>query len=141
MCPTLSLGVIDVITWESRGSAASSRHRRYTVATGDFPLTEWATDELSQVYENVEDFMYQAQQEARENVMAASRVDTGYMRANVESTVAKPGEEIVLEFGWWEGNPHYAPYQEFGTRFIEPMLAVHTEFLRVSSELPWSVKP
>lgn len=119
------------LVWQTSGMGRGSRSRRYTTVVPMYPAAEWATDELSQVYDRVEAAARTAQVEARQRIMAASRVDTGLMRAMVESTMSSPGESFVLDFGWWEGVPHYAPYQEFGTRYIEPMMAVHAEYIRV----------
>lgn len=129
------------LVWTSSGRRSASRSRRYTVRAPRFPAGEWATDELSQVYDRVEDAVRAEQLQVRENIMANARVDTGLMRSLVESTVATPGETFVMEFGWWEGVPHYAPYQEFGTRYIDPMLAVQREYVRVPLEILDAVIP
>jgi len=130
-----------MLVWQESGPRAPSRSRRYTQSAPNFPVGEWATDELSQVYDRVDDVVREQQVQARTNIMAASRVDTGLMRSLVESTVATPGETFVMEFGWWSGVPHYAPYQEFGTMYIEPMLAVQREYVRVPLEILDAVIP
>lgn len=121
------------LVWQTSGMGRGSRSRRYTTVVPMYPAAEWATDELSQVYDRVETAARTAQVEARQRIMAAARVDTGLMRSLVESTLSTPGESFVLDFGWWEGVPHYAPYQEFGvpSHNIRPMHAVHAEYIRV----------
>lgn len=52
------------------------------------------------------------------------RIDTGDMLQSVDSRVAAGGDRVVGEFGWLDREPGYAPYQEYGTEFIEPMLAL-----------------
>ena len=129
------------LVWIESGTRAGSRSRRYTQSTPLFPVGEWATDELSQVYDRVDEAVHEEQLKVRENIMANSRVDTGFMRSMVESMVSTPGESFVMSFGWWEGTPHYAPYQEFGTEHIEAMLAVHREYIRVPLEILDAVIP
>lgn len=115
------------LTWETRGTVYQGR---YTQQFPDFPAGTWATGELSRKPDQVENFMRGAQVNSRVAVAALSRVDTGRMRGEVESYLSGTDEQHVLDFGWWEGNPHYAPYQEFGTRTgIEAMLAVHSVFV------------
>ena len=114
------------LTWETRGTVYQGR---YTQQFPDFPAGTWATGELSRKPDEVRDFMYSARESSRTTVQSLSRVDTGRMRSDVESYVSEKQEQYVLDFGWWEGNPHYAPYQEFGTRNgITAMLAVHAVF-------------
>jgi len=114
------------LTWETRGTVYQGR---YTQQFPDFPAGTWATGELSRKPDEVRDFMLSARESSRTTVQSLSRVDTGRMRSDVESYVSEKQEQYVLDFGWWEGNPHYAPYQEFGTRTgIEAMLAVHSVF-------------
>lgn len=113
------------IEWESPYRQQSQRGR-FTDHTLDVPIGVWATDQLSIWYERVRDHMEERQPEARDKVMTRSRVDTGYMRSNADSFFSATDKEIVLEFGWDEGRPFYAPFQEFGTdNGIEPMLAVY----------------
>lgn len=114
------------LTWETRGTVYQGRH---TQQFPDFPAGTWATGDLSRKPDEVRDFMRGAQISSRVAVAGLSRVDTGRMRGEVESYLSGNDEQHVLDFGWWEGNPHYAPYQEFGTRTgIEAMLAVHSVF-------------
>lgn len=49
-------------------------------------------------------------------VFARSRVDTGRMRGSVIAETHY-GDVVGVEFGWFDDNPHYAKYQEFG---VEP---------------------
>src|SRR5690554_7368847 len=62
-----------------------------------------------------------------------SRVDTGRMRSEVESYQFASLTLVGIEFGWAEGNPHYAPYQEFGvpSHNIKPMRAVQQTYHEV----------
>lgn len=121
------------LTWETRGTVYQGR---YTQQFPDFPAGTWATGELSRKPDEIRDFMYSARESSRTTVQSLSRVDTGRMRSDVESYVSEKQEQYVLDFGWWEGNPHYAPYQEFGTsRGIQPMLAVHATFIAVEDQL------
>ena len=122
--------------WKYSGRAVHSRRRRYTVNVPDNPAGTFATDSVSTYREEVDTVFQESAQAARAKVMGYSRVDTGYMRANVEAFTATPRESVSMEFGWDEGRPHYAPYQEFGTRKgIQPMMAVHRAFHETLADL------
>lgn len=122
--------------WTYSGTIEKSRRKRYTIQTPSFEGGTWATDQLSQVYERIEDFFITQQRRARQAVMSRSRVDTGIMRSNVESFLSTSRDELVLEFGWWYGQPLWAIFQEFGTRTgIRPMHAVQQTFHEVILEL------
>lgn len=56
------------------------------------------------------------------------RIETGDMLQSVDSRVVGGGDNIVGAFGWLDQNPDYALYQEYGTEFIEPMLALTDAF-------------
>ena len=121
------------LVWQTSGGVYQGS---LTEHFADFPAGSWATGELSRKPDQVRQFMEGARSSTRANVRSRSRVDTGRMRSEVESVLSGGQETMTLEFGWWEGNPHYAPYQEFGTsRGIQPMLAVHAEFLAVQAAL------
>src|SRR5690606_28151015 len=114
------------LRWEYSGRAVHSRRRRYTVNVPDNPAGTFATDSESTYREEVDTAFEESAQAARAKVMRYSRVDTGYMRANVEAFTATPRERVSMEVGWDEGRPHYAPYQELGTRNgIQPKMVVH----------------
>lgn len=122
--------------WTYSSSPRRSRRGRFTITTPEWHGGTWATDQLSQAYERVEDVFIAQQQRARRAVMERSRVDTGLMRASVESFLAISATEMRLEFGWWYGMPLWAIFQEFGTRNgITPMRAVHQTFHEVVLEL------
>lgn len=115
------------LVWQTIGQ---HYHGRLTETTPMYPAGTWATGTLSRKYDQIDDFFKGAQVNSRVAVNALSRVETGRMKSEVESYSSATGETFTLDFGWWEGNPHYAPYQEFGTsNGIEPMLAVHAVFL------------
>ena len=104
-------------------------HGALTTSTPMYPAGTWATGQLSRKDDQIRDHMRGAQVNSRVAVSALSRVETGRMKSEVESYLSAGSTEHVLDFGWWEGNPHYAPYQEFGTRNgITAMLAVHAVF-------------
>lgn len=124
------------LDWKYTGRAVSSKRRRYTESLPDNPAGTYATDSISLYRERVEDTFEEAAQEARAKVMGYSRVNTGFMRANVEGFTSTPRDSVSMEFGWDEGRPHYAPYQEFGTRNgIQPMMAVHRAFYETLAKL------
>lgn len=125
-----------MITWTSKGRAHPGE---FTVHVPNNPAAAWATGVLSESYGNLSDYMNDSQQRARSEVRALSRVDTGLMRFLTESFLSEQGHVFELDFGWWEGSPHYAPYQEFGTRYIEPMLAVYRVHLEIASGIPGAV--
>lgn len=53
------------------------------------------------------------------------RIETGTMRDEVGSKVTRLGRgEAEGRFGWLEKGPYYTPYQEQGTKNIEPMYAL-----------------
>lgn len=115
------------LVWHSIGQ---HYHGSLTENTPLYPAGTWATGELSRKRDDIADFFTGARGSSRQAVWALSRVDTGRMRSETESYATAGRETMSLEFGWWEGNPRYAPYQEFGTRNgIEPMLAVHAVFV------------
>src|SRR5690625_7558781 len=97
------------LVWIESGTRAASRSRRYTQTTPMLPVGEWATDELSQVYDRVDEAVHEEQLKVRENIMANSRVDPGFMRSMVESMVSTPGERLVRSLGGWERTAHYTP--------------------------------
>src|SRR5690625_8037971 len=91
------------LVWIESGTRAGSRSRRYTQSTPLFPVGEWVTDELSQVYDRVDEAVHEEQLKVRENIMANSRVDTGFMRSKVDSMVFTPGEWFATIFGGVRG--------------------------------------
>ena len=107
----------------------------FTSSVPDNPTLEWATGLLSETYDNLYSYLSQAQLFSRDAVMQRSRVDTGFMRSNVESFFHATRTQIGLDFGWWDGTPHYAPFQEFGTIHITAMLAVAEVFEAVHSNM------
>jgi len=117
------------ITW-NRGPAPKAG--RYTITTPDNPTLGWATGQLSQTYANVFEYMEDSRVYAEMAVSARSRVDTGLMRHMADAVLTVRGDVFELNFGWWEGAPYYAPFQEFGTRNgIQPMLAVYETHLEI----------
>lgn len=127
------------ITWQTSGYNRSSS-RRYTIPTPDFPGGEWATDQLSSLHDRVvagmDDIAEQGYQDVRGRVIGLDRIDTGLMLASVHSNTVRRASLIEVSFGWYGGDPHYAIYQEFGTRTgIEAMQAVHDAFHRAQDAL------
>lgn len=108
-----------------------SRSGRYNAVDPDNPLLLWATDQLSSKWDRIRAMMREQRRFAQERVMVRSRVDTGLMKSEVRG-IFWGGEVMNLEFGWDEGHPFYAPFQEYGTRNgIKPMRAVHQTFHEV----------
>lgn len=67
--------------------------------------------------------------QAKTNVRARSRVDTGYMIRHVTGKEDFSSDNPSIEFGWLNDDPFYAKFQEFGTsRGIKPMMAVAESF-------------
>lgn len=123
-----------MIRWTRTGQAPYQG--RYTIRAQENPSLEWATGMLSATDAGVHRFMESAKIQTEQSVKSRSRVDTGLMRAMADSVLHVRGDSYELNFGWWEGAPHYAPYQEFGTvTGIEPMLAVQQTFLETMSGL------
>lgn len=121
------------LAWEVSGTLHPGR---FTRSTADMPALEWATGQLSRIYQELDDFFEAELSRTRQEVMARSRVDTGYMRSNAESFKSATGQILRLEFGWDYGRPLYAVFQEFGTRNgITPMKAVHETFYGVLRRL------
>lgn len=56
------------------------------------------------------------------------RVETGDMLEFVDGRVAGGGDKIVGEFGWLDRSPSYSLFQEYGTQFIQPMMALQDSF-------------
>jgi len=107
--------------------------RRFTYDDGETSLALWATDQINLKYDEIVEFFGIEMLTAREKVRALSRVDTGRMRSEVESYRFSSLSLVGIEFGWSEGNPHYAPYQEFGvpSHNIKPMRAVQQTYHEV----------
>lgn len=107
--------------------------RRFTHDDGESNLALWATDQINLKYDEIVEFFGIEMLTAREKVRALSRVDTGRMRSEVESYRFSSLALVGIEFGWSEGNPHYAPYQEFGvpSHNIKPMRAVQQTYHEV----------
>lgn len=101
------------------------------------PLGVWADEVLEGKRREVRDFLLTQQGVAREAVRMRSNVDTGRMRSEVDSFFFDSPQLIGIDFGWWEGNPHYAPYQEFGvpSHNIEPMRAVQDTYHEIWGQL------
>lgn len=126
-----------MITWTTKGSAHDGE---FTVHVPNNPSAAYATGMLSWGYENLFAYMEDSHRYAKQAVQNLSRVDTGLMRYMADSLLHVRGHVFELNFGWWEGAPRYAPYQEFGTRNgIEPMLAVYRVHLEIASGLPGAV--
>lgn len=125
------------LSWDVSGPLYQGR---YTRRADDMPALEWGTGTLSRTYDLLVQVFEEEQQRARAEVMARSRVDTGFMRSNVESFMSATGTVLNLEFGWDYGRPLYAIFQEFGTRNgITPMKAVHETFYEVLRRLETAV--
>lgn len=125
--------------WHHTYRARSSR--RFTHDDGEHSLTLWATDQLNLYYDQLRAFFHAELPVVREAVRNRSRVDTGFMRSNVEAFEFGSLALVGIEFGWSEGAPHYAPYQEFGvpSHNIKPMRAVqqtyHESWARTRTEV------
>jgi|SRR5690606_9380659 len=117
----------------SRGS------NRYTLYDQWNPTMEWSTGQMSRTHDNVLNYMEESHSYAKQAVQNLSRVDTGLMRMMADSLLHVRGDVFELNFGWEADAPYYAVYQEFGTDYIEPMLAVGTVFEQVWSGLPNAV--
>lgn len=100
------------------------------------PTLQWATGSSSIMYDNMFEYMEESHRMAKQAVQNLSRVDTGLMRHMADSLLHVRGDTIELNFGWWADAPHYAVYQEFGTAYIRPMLAVHAVFEEIHTGLP-----
>lgn len=124
-----------VLRWQTSGYPRSTT-QRYTIATPDFPPGEWATDQLSSVYDRAHQGMESARARAHATVEHWARVDTGLMKASIYSSIDTAGERIEITYGWYADAPYYAIFQEFGTRFIRPMHAVHRATEEIKSN--WS---
>lgn len=112
---------------------------RYTLHNPWNPTLQWATGQLSATYDNVFSYMETSHNYAKQAVQNLSRVDTGLMRMMADSLLHARGDTFELTFGWNVDAPHYASYQEFGTQYITPMLAVGTVFEEIWSGLPNAV--
>lgn len=125
------------VTWRTSGTVHPGR---FTVSTPDNPTTAWATGVLSMADSNVHEFFEESKVYAEMAVVARSRVDTGLMRHMADSLLHVRPYSYELNFGWWEGAPYYAPFQEFGTRNgIEPMMAVLDTFEELRARLPGAI--
>lgn len=126
------------ITWTTSGGRPQPG--RYTIESADNPTLGWATGQLTQIHENVFDYMEQSKVYAEQAVAARSRVDTGLMRRLADAVLTVRTDVSVLDFGWWEDSPYYAPFQEFGTRAgIQAMLAVYETHLEIMAGFPDAV--
>lgn len=123
------------VVWEG-GLPPTFGSNRFTLYNQWNPLLQWSTGMLSQMYDNVLRFMEQAHQMAKQAVQNLARVDTGLMRHMADSVLHIRGDVFELSFGWWADAPHYAVYQEFGTQYIQPMLAVQAVFEELHPQLP-----
>lgn len=112
---------------------------RYTLHDPWNPTLAWMTGTLSWTHDNVLRYMEDSHRMAKQQVQNLSRVDTGLMRMMADSNLHIRGDVFELNFGWEVDAPHYATYQEFGTQYIEPMLAVGTVFEEIWSGLPNAV--
>lgn len=122
------------VTWRTSGKVHPGR---FTIETPDNPTLAWATGVLSFADSNVHRFMEESKVFAEVNVQSLSRVETGLMRHMADSLLHVRGNSYELLFGWDEGAPYYAPFQEFGTRNgIEPMMAVLKTFETIRAQLP-----
>lgn len=52
------------------------------------------------------------------------RIETGDMLQSVDADVAASPLKVVGRFGWLDREPAHAEFQEMGTQYIEPMLAL-----------------
>lgn len=122
------------VTWNAPPTFSGSN--RYTLHNEWNPLLQWSTGVLSQLYDNMLAYFEWAQTYAKQAVQNLSRVDTGLMRMMADSVLHLRSDIFELNFGWWEGAPFYAPFQEFGTQHISAMLAVHAVFEEIHTGLP-----
>jgi hypothetical protein len=127
------------IVWTTR-YRPRSRSGIYNIDTPDLPLTLWATDQMSQKYDELLNVMQQQMSVAHRAVRMRSRVDTGYMQAHALATETHSPRLLSISFGWFENDPFYARFQEYGTRTgIKPMMAVqktyHEVWARVKTEV------
>lgn len=122
------------VTWRTSGAVHQGR---FTVSMDDNPSAAWATGMLSFADANVHEFFEESKVYAEMAVASRSRVDTGLMRHMADSLLHVRPMSYELLFGWDEGAPYYAPFQEFGTRNgIEPMMAVLATFEEIRARLP-----
>lgn len=105
------------------------------------PLEGWVTDALEGKRAQLREFLRVQQLTARDLVRMRSHVDTGRMRSEVDSFFFDSPRLMGIDFGWWEGNPQYAPYQEFGvpSHNIEPMRAVQRTYHELWGQLKTEV--
>ena len=95
----------------------------------DRTLLYFVTNHLNRSRGKVVTGLKRIEKDAKNDVRARSRVDTGSMKRQVMSTGDYGTDILKVRFGWRELAPYYAPFQEFGTRRgIEPMHAVYSAF-------------
>lgn len=94
----------------------------------DLPLEAFVVDHLNTSRQKLILGMSNIRRKSEATVRRMSRVDTGNMQKLVTGTGDFGTDVLKIEFGWREMRPYYAPFQEFGTRTIQPMMAVHTAF-------------
>lgn len=114
----------------------TSGSNRYTLHNQWNPTLQWMTGQLSHTYDATFRYMEDSHRYAKQAVQNLARVDTGLMRMMADSLLHVRGDTFELTFGWSADTPHYAVYQEFGTRYIEPMLAVGTVFEEIWTGMP-----
>lgn len=122
------------VTWSAPPITTGSN--RYTLYNEWNPMLQWATGSLSHMYDNLLEYFEQAHAFAKQAVQNLSRVDTGLMRHMADSLLHIRGDVFELNFGWWADAPYYAVFQEFGTEYIEPMLAVQAVFEEIHTGIP-----
>lgn len=118
------------------GRPVTRGSNRYTLQDPMNPTLQWMTGQLSTTYDGIFAYMESSYRYSEQAVQNLSRVDTGLMRMLVESNLNVRGDVFELSFGWESETPHYAGYQEFGTQYIEPMLAVGTVFEEIWAGVP-----
>lgn len=126
------------VTWQTSGAVHPGR---FTLHSDDNPTLAWATGMLSYTDTSVHEFFERSKVYAEMAVANRSRVDTGLMRHMADSLLHVRPYSYELLFGWDEGAPHYAPYQEFGvpSHNIEAMLAVGRTFEELRAQLPGAI--
>lgn len=117
----------------------------HTRVMADNPLGTWSTDQISRFYDQLNAYFIRERERTRVDVAAGvraeDRIDTGLMLASVEASLSSTRTEFILDFGWFDEQPHYARYQEFGTsRGIEPMRAVLGAFTGLQARLKYELQ-
>ena len=128
----------DAVQWVSPPPRTVGSNR-YTLSDHWNPSLQWMTGQLSHTHDNVFTYMEESHRYSKQAVQNLSRVDTGLMRMMADSLLHVRGDVLELNFGWEADAPSYAVFQEFGTQYIEPMLAVGTVFEEIWSGFPSAV--